>query len=151
MTLPEYNKTNQLVREIYSLTGSNNLSDIFCSVISAITDKNVSISISQLYERSSIQYNNTGKYSAIIRIKVEKNSQEKQVLWNILHEYGHFLSGPTNNPNITREIEAWNKAYCVLTNYGELISLEQSFFEYQVSCLRTYFKNNMIVNDLPCR
>ena len=137
----ELSKSNQIVREICHLTKSENLRNTIYPVISDIINKNIGISISNFFETSSIEYSNSINCKSIIRINIEKDKTTEQVLWDILHEYGHYLSGSTQKPNVTREIEAWNRAYNILVNYKELIPREQSFFKYQEICLETYFRN----------
>ena len=132
-------KAIQLTREICYRTKSDNLFDIIHTIVSDICQHRVGIVITDYYETTSIEFSKSEFYDAIIRLKIKDDETTEQVLWNILHEYGHFLSGKPDKISITREIEAWNKAYLVLLKYPQLVSLEQSFFGHQEICLGTYF------------
>lgn len=59
----------------------------------------------------------------IIRISVkDKSKHGLEIIWDILHEFGHIKSDPRkkDDTNYQREIIAWNLAELELANYPEL-------------------------------
>lgn len=134
----------QLTREICHITNSNELFEIIKKVTTDILENGVGISISNYLPTSSIEFSGSNDSNAKIRLNIKKNTETILVIWDILHEYGHFLSGKPEIKDISREVEAWNRAYMILLNYQELVQSEQSFFKYQTLCLETYYKNNKL-------
>lgn len=135
-------KTNRLTSEICTLTDSNKLEEVISKIILDILENNVSITLSKFHETTSIEFRESGSYKAMIKLHVKDKMTTEDVIWDILHEFGHFLSGKPENksPSLIREVEAWNRGYLILSNYSDLMFLESNYFAYQTSCLETYFK-----------
>jgi len=89
-----------------------------------------------------------GKDSLIqIGIK-DRKSEPITVIWDILHEYGHHLSGAPKvgvDLRLKREELAWEKAYEELQNYPELQNQKESFNDYKEVCLKDYRANPDLV------
>lgn len=132
-------KSYQLAREICHITKSEKLFDVIQKIIFDICQNKVGISPTKSQDATYIEYSISEQFNAIIKLRINENEPTEIVIWDILHEYGHFLSGKPDKTTIKREIEAWNKAYVILKDYSELISLEDSFFTYQEFCLKTYY------------
>ena len=62
------------------------------------------------------------------------------VIWDILHEFGHHLSGMPGETDtkLKRETQAWDKALEELKNYPQLINYKDNFNLYRERCLLTY-------------
>lgn len=71
-----------------------------------------------------------------------RGADNLEVLWDVLHEYGHYLSGKPpieNGPGLSREIEAWEYALMeIKLQYEDLLALLPSFERYREKCLDSY-------------
>ncbi len=98
------------------------------------------LSCSYIDENSNIKFLDSGPW---IQIGFKNRNGEKiEIIWDILHEYGHYLSGkpPLNNgPDPAREIDAWENALIEIKNYyTELIPFLEDFEKYKAKCLMSY-------------
>jgi hypothetical protein len=148
----EINKSAQLAKEISAKIGTKEYHGIILKLIRRIR-KGGEFEISSCYScpASMIVTDPKGETNTHIRLKLNKDIvKSENIIWDILHEYGHCLSGIPKIPSIIREIEAWHKAYIILLKYPELQIMEKSFFDYQKSCLETYYFNDFC-SKLPDR
>ena len=71
-----------------------------------------------------------------------KKAKEKPIhyIWDILHEFGHYLSGLPNRHERTfdRELQAWELGLEQLKKYPELFAQVEDFEKYRENCLATY-------------
>lgn len=76
-----------------------------------------------------------------IRISLSKVSKPLDVIWILLHEYGHYLSGPrkTQDTKIYREELAWQLADNELKKYVNLHSEMESYETCKNKCLQSYY------------
>jgi hypothetical protein len=107
-------------------------------ILDMINAQNCKISYCQTCDVSSIAWSNP----PMIRVsfKVEKPIH---IIWNILHEFGHFQSGARAEEMeiYDRELLAWNFAAEEVKKIDELQMQLKDFYEYQNDCLRTYKPN----------
>jgi hypothetical protein len=137
----DINKSTQLAKEISKKIGTKDYQDIILRILNNIKKGN-KFDISSCYccPETMIETDKTGENKPHIRLKLNKDIKKPEhIIWEILHEYGHCLSGIPEIPSINREIEAWDKAYLKLLKYPKLKIMEQSFFDYQKNCLETYY------------
>ncbi len=80
--------------------------------------------------------------SNYIRIAMLDKSESVHVIWDILHEFGHFLSGrpEKQGPDLNRELLAWDYAERELEDYPKLKIHSANFYAYKEHCLEDYRK-----------
>lgn len=110
-------------------------------LIDSILESDCLISCCDICETSSIEQFKNGNFKSMIKIGF-KNSRDKPVhiIWEILHEFGHHLSGLPNGKekSYERELQAWDFGLLELKKYAELLVLEDDYMEYKKSCLSSY-------------
>lgn len=118
-------------------------SDEVTAIIKKIDLEGCGISCHYLSEPSSHSFGPEGCY---IRIAMMNKLQPMHVVWDLLHEYGHFLSGPpiTKGPELEREILAWAFAEKELELYPRLKLFSANFNAYREECLIGYRKFDAI-------
>lgn len=78
----------------------------------------------------------------LIRVSMIDVKNRLDILWVMLHEYGHYLDWPRKPEDtiVTREETAWKIAERELQKYSHLIPEISSFKKYRDWCLMTYYK-----------
>jgi hypothetical protein len=108
-------------------------------IIESIIKENCLISCNYKSDKASIEHKENG---SIIRIGFAENkSNPIHYIWDILHEYGHLLSGkPIKGVNNTLEREklAWDIAFKEIKKYPDLLKNIHDFENYREFCLKTY-------------
>jgi hypothetical protein len=135
------NKTELIAKEFIAVGKLEEFTNEINAIIQKITSRDCRISTHYILKnKSSILFESTG---SIIRIEMSDRSIPIEIIWDILHEYGHFLSGKpeTQNANLNREILAWNFAQKELDFYPKLLGLLPDFIAYREHCLDTYRSN----------
>lgn len=94
------------------------------------------------YSRKASSYNVTIDEAPIIRISLLVVKEPINVIWRLLHEYGHHLSGPRYpaDTKIFREELAWKYAEPLLEKYPELLKRKVEFDQCRDHDLGTYYK-----------
>lgn len=110
-------------------------------ILLQIENENCRISCCDVCETSSIEQSMNGSEKPHIRIgfKIPKENP-KHIIWDILHEFGHHLSGlPNGNEKtVNRELLAWNIGLEQLKLCPELVKYVDDYKVYQRYCLKTY-------------
>ena len=127
---------------------NGNLTDyekIIDFIIKEINLHDCNISCCYNFDTSRIEQSKiNGHKKSHIRISL-KNKREKpiHIIFDMLHEFGHFLSGvPIKNTiDINREIIAWDFALKVLRKIPESSIYFDEFYIYRDFCLNTYRTN----------
>jgi hypothetical protein len=93
--------------------------------------------------RYDVEYSNIQdsiEHGSHIRISLKNVGNPIDIIWKLLHEYGHFLSGnrKVGDSILQREELAWSHADNVLKNYPQLILLEESYDRCKEKCLNSY-------------
>ena len=72
-----------------------------------------------------------------------KNKKPIHIIWGILHEFGHHLSGTRmeNDTTIYREEKAWEIATELVKKHPQLLGHLDDYNAYQEMCLDSYRKN----------
>jgi len=114
-------------------------------ILQSIHFSDCSISCCDTCENSSIEQAIDGSFKTHIRIGF-KRAKEKPIhyIWDILHEFGHHLSGLPKGKerSVDRETLAWELGLEQLKKYPELIEQVSDYENYKENCLRTYRKKN---------
>lgn len=99
-------------------------------------------SISCRYDRGHSVFEQQPDKPPHIRISlIDKKPTPLNIIWAILHEYGHLVSGnkKKEDDTIDREELAWENAQKELKEYPELLKEESSFLAYKTFCLNSYY------------
>ena len=82
-----------------------------------------------------------------IRISLQEQYKAPvDILWTILHEFGHHLSGKsstskhTKEQKLKREVLAWYYAEKLLGEFPRLSDMKPAFIAYKDECLDSYNK-----------
>ena len=128
--------------------GLENYRDIIAAIFKQIEKSKCHISARYDGGHSLHEFTDTnGKCR--IRICLQKQYDNPiEIIWIILHEFGHHLSEPMDVEDrsnfqlrIEREKLAWEKAEKLLILYPKLLELKSNFDNYQKQCLETYMRN----------
>ncbi len=94
-------------------------------------------------EKSSHQINGTCCHIEI-SLKSNQYSNPLDIIWTILHEFGHHLSGLPNGKekSIERERQAWDLGQKILNEFPKLKVKEKDFENFRDTCLINYKKYN---------
>jgi hypothetical protein len=78
----------------------------------------------------------------LIRVSLVGVKNRLDILWGILHEYGHYLDWPRKPEDsvITREETAWRIAEQQLQQYPQLVPEIAGFRQYRNWCLNSYYR-----------
>jgi hypothetical protein len=78
----------------------------------------------------------------IIQVGVKDRENPFDIIWDFLHEYGHFLSGPPKSEDLRlkREELAWKFAKTELNQYPKLLLRKEEFETYREKCLNDYHR-----------
>jgi hypothetical protein len=138
-------KLDKLKREICHKGNLSQYEETIEKILQSIDNSECSISCCDTCENSSIEQAIDGSFKTHIRIGF-KGGKEKAIhyIWDILHEFGHHLSGLPNGKErrVEHETLAWELALEQLKKYPELIEYLKDFEEYKENCLGTYKKKN---------
>lgn len=138
-------RLNRLKREICQKGNLSQYEGTIEKIIQSIHNSECLISCCDTCENSSIEQAVDGSFKNHIRIGF-KRAKEKPVhyIWDILHEFGHHLSGLPNGEekSVNRESLAWELGLEQLKKYPELIEHINDFENYKENCLNTYKNKN---------
>ena len=84
----------------------------------------------------------------IMHIGLLGRKQPLEIIWSMLHEYGHVLQGSAALKEVEldksleypREKDAWDKAEIELVKYPRLVANISEFYDYRDFALNTYEK-----------
>lgn len=131
-------KREQLLNE---LCDNGNLEDYRFTlkvILNEIHDSGCRICCVYNTTRSNIE-KHSNETSYMIRISLLGDKQPLSIIWTILHEFGHFKSGPPNKAClIEREIMAWDIAEQDLEKYPELVAKKTDFIIQRELGLQSY-------------
>ena len=113
-------------------------------LIDQILDSRCLLSICDICDTSRIEQNMDGTQLNHIRISLKNIEKPIHIIWCMLHEYGHHLSGkPTGNEkSIAHEQEAWDNGLLVLQTFSLLKQEEANYIEFSKINLQTYIEHN---------
>jgi hypothetical protein len=133
---------DQLIEELCTCGHVSEYKEIIKKIVSSIRSSNCKISCTYNNDITLISQpkEEDGRMSHI-RISL-KNEREHPIIliWEILHEYGHHLSGRRRDQDsdIEREIAAWDYAFIEMKKYFNSEQDFESFEKYRIKCLETY-------------
>ena len=108
-------------------------------ILQSIYNANRTISCCYICENSSIEQAIDKSFKPHIRIgfKVPKE-KPIHIIWDILHEFGHLLSGLPIGKGGTpeRESQAWNIGFEQLKKYPELVDQIDDYKKYREKCIK---------------
>jgi hypothetical protein len=134
-------KIQRLKREIVQNGNLIEFETAIGDIIQNIIESNCDISCDYTCENSRISQSIDNSFKSHIWLGF-KNIKEKpnQIIWDILHEYGHHLSGKADGKEKTRERErvAWDLGLKQLSCFPELTGYVDNYKSYRDKCLKTY-------------
>ncbi|MBA3285421.1 MAG: hypothetical protein ACR2GN_03935 [Bacteroidia bacterium] len=135
------NKIQQLRDEIVSNCNLNEFADTLYKILNLIYASDCLISCCDIYHVSSIEQSIDNSKKSHIRISL-KHEKSIHIIWDILHEFGHHLSGNPNGNEKTleRENKAWDIAHDYLKSFSDLVKYKTDFHEYRTKNIETYLK-----------
>lgn len=138
------NKIQLKVAEIKSYFELRNFDDIIERIIHEIYNANCKLMVNPNATYSKHQVTSI---DCIIILGVNKDRNELEILWDLLHEFGHhsdpnkLSKGDSQNVNerIRREKTAWAYADEEFKSNQLLHVYKDNYIAYRDSCLNTYF------------
>jgi len=111
-------------------------------ILSDMEAKGVTISARYDVEFSNFEDYDDQAENKRIRISLKNVTVPLDVIWILLHEFGHFLSEkrqPGDNV-ISREEMAWTEADRLFDYYSELAAERSSYLTCKKCCLNSYYQ-----------
>jgi hypothetical protein len=129
-------KRQTLVKEFVSY-GLNEYSDEIRQILEIINSKGCRVSCHSVDQKSVCTWKFAG--GPLLRISILKKTPT-EIIWDLLHEFGHFLDGEPDGEEqkLDREIQAWSYASEELSKYPRLLLLKSNFESYKEKCLVSY-------------
>ena len=134
-------RLERLKREFCHKGNLSQFENVVGEILVSIFESDCSISCCDTCETSSIEQATDGTFKTRIRIGFSRPKDKSiHYIWDILHEFGHHLSGLPNGTerSIERESQAWDLGFEQLRKYPELIEHEDDYKKYRELCLKTY-------------
>jgi len=134
-------KSEQLIHELCRNGKLEEHRKILSQIVKEIEDLDCIISCHYLNNESYIEQRTDIEVKSHIRISLKANRTDPlEIIWDILHEYGHHLSGKKNKEDLTleREKEAWGYALIEAKKYFDSEEELACFEKYKNLCLKTY-------------
>jgi hypothetical protein len=132
-------RKEMLKKEIVVKGKLQDFEEVLSEIIDDIYDPvYCTISCSDIEENS---VNEQSELGSRIRIGFKNRTGDPlNVIWIILHEYGHHLSSMPKSryPSMEREYQAWDYAYEEIKKYPKLQEHIDSFYEYKDECILDY-------------
>ncbi len=140
--MQEVKKIDKLVNEICHKANVECYRATIKTILESIYGHGAVVSCTEHSSASSI-YKNHIRLSTV-EIKVPVN-----IIWSLLHEFGHYLDGPRQPEHIQldREINAWKIAETWVDKYPQLILKKSSFKEFRAWCMNSYYNDYNIPID----
>jgi hypothetical protein len=138
-------RKTQLIKAFCAKGKLNDYKEEVEHLIVKILDSNCLISDCDTCETSLIEQSKETNVKNHIRISFKYEKEKPiHIIWDILHEYGHHLSGHPDEleKSIEREKEAWDLGQKIIATYPKLIIEQKDYENYRDKCLKTYSKNN---------
>lgn len=141
------NKIKKKVNEFCIEANLENFREVLVDIFSRIEENNCWISARYDAGPSIHEFpNDTGR--CMIRIPINQFKDKPiKIIWTILHEFGHHISGRFDKNNasapgfiIQREISAWEYARSYIIENEHLRDQIDEFNIYADSCLNTYIE-----------
>lgn len=131
-------KIERLTDEICTVGNLEEYRNQTRSILDMITDSGCTVST-----RYDVSYSNIEDYiegSNHIRVSMVNGDEPLTILWSLLHEFGHFLSGKKSADDsiVRREELAWRHADELLKKYPELLSKIDNYNAFKNKCLKSY-------------
>jgi hypothetical protein len=136
----------RFVNEIVDLCDLQEFENTLIQIVDKIENSNCRITTRTDISASSCQQSIGDSTDSVIRISLKnKRADSIEVIWDILHEYGHLISGARAEiqSDLEREIEAWKFANLELDNYPDLQCYVKQFNMYKQRCLETYINRDL--------
>jgi len=139
MNVPD--RKTQLLNELCSNGHLEKHRKVLSKILNEIHDSNCKISCRYDKIGSNIEQHREEGYPHI-RISLVAVEEPLNIIWAILHEFGHYKSGkPNGETKMEREIIAWDIAENSLKQYLELLVDFDSFQRHKDYCLSSYIKS----------
>ena len=131
-------KKSRLLNEICDVGMLEEYRNVVDVLLEMIIKKGCRISI-----RYDVEYSNivdAVDHGSHIRVSLKNVKDPLDIIWKLLHEYGHFLSGKTksNTSILEREELAWRYADEIVKSFPELLAHKEAYNKCKELCLNTY-------------
>ena len=136
------NKKERLINEICAQRGLESYRNTIANLLEEIYTEGAIVSCK--YNESASNIDPSEIRPCHIRISMIRVKHTLNIIWALLHEFGHYLDWPRNHKDskIDRENRAWQIAEKYLNKYPDLQEKILWFHEYKDWCLSTYKKAN---------
>ena len=132
------NKDSRLLDEVCSVGKLEDYRETLRYIFLLINESGCKVSTR--YDVGYSNINDSVENGSHIRISLVAVQYPLDIIWKLLHEYGHFLSGkrqPTDS-TIYREELAWKYADELLERYPELVIHKDAYERCKEECLISY-------------
>ncbi|MFC7524152.1 hypothetical protein ACFQRK_09375 [Parapedobacter sp. GCM10030251] len=135
------NKKNNLRQVSDKVPGSSKYMNILDDLLELFYQKDTAIVVDANLEKSRLEQtlNNHENRNFRLYIGISNRTEPLEVIWSLLHEYGHLLQRPPTDLEQTdgtpekyeREKDAWRKAEDKFTEYSALCTYFDNFQAYR--------------------
>lgn len=130
-----------LLQEIVQVGKLEDYNTELDEIVKCIKQNGCEISTTYIEDRSCLVSSKTSSNKNRIRLSLkEPRSHPLDLIWDLLHEFGHHQSGPKQDTDdtIEREELAWELAEIELAKYPRLLQEVGNFISHKNNCLKTY-------------
>ncbi len=134
----------RIIEEISTTGELHEFKNELVEILKKFTDKCFDISVSNVSPGREGSETSINWLDSHLKININSDSRGLNLLWDILHEYGHLIDGmPEDNviKSLNREVSAWLHAYQELNNLG-LLKHRESFITQWNTCIKSYYDYN---------
>jgi len=133
-------KRERLINELCRKAQLEHYRSVLSKIVAMIEDNGCNVCTSDIAVESV--YSVTEGQTPVIRVGLFKLDKPLWVIFRMLHEYGHHLSGPKQEDDtpVYREELAWKHAETLLPQYPELVKLMAEYEACRAHDLASYYR-----------
>lgn len=132
------NAKDRLLNELCKNGNLENHREPLASLLDLIIQSGVKVSTR--YDMPASNYEEYTVADPRIRISLVNVVDPLDIVWNTMHEFGHYLSGKRKPEDLTmdREELAWCHADTILLQFPYFISFKEQYETCKQNCLHSY-------------
>lgn len=139
MTSPKHIPKEQLVNELCVNGNLVKFRETIYRMLTVIYQNGATVSCK--YNETASNIDSNPERPKHIRVSMIQVKDPLNIVWNIMHEYGHYLDWPRiiDHTVIEREENAWKLAEIEIQKYPQLVKEIERFKKHRDWCLETYY------------
>ena len=126
----------KIVLDICELGNLEKYKDVIAQLCNVIEHNGCEIACHTKNMSSAMQF----EEQPLIKLAVNNQQKPIRIIWDLVHEYGHFLCGAPKEgeAELQREEQAWRHARKMVLKSPKLMPFLMDFKQYKEQCLDPY-------------